>query len=43
MKPRAQNGTAFEGFDTNDKGDVQRAFCGLYETTPDWQPIIRFV
>ncbi|BDI32954.1 oxidoreductase [Capsulimonas corticalis] len=20
--------------------EVQRAFCGLYETTPDWQPII---
>lgn len=30
----------FAGFDAGDKGDVQRAFCGLYETTPDWQPII---
>ncbi len=23
-----------------DKGGVQRAFSGLYETTPDWQPIM---
>ena len=23
-----------------DKGGIQRAFSGLYETTPDWQPII---
>lgn len=30
----------FEGIDARDKGGVQRAFCGLYETTPDWQPII---
>lgn len=30
----------FEGMDAGDKGGVQRAFCGLYETTPDWQPII---
>jgi len=30
----------FEGIDAHDKGGVQRAFCGLYETTPDWQPII---
>ena len=30
----------FEGVDALDKGGVQRAFCGLYETTPDWQPII---
>jgi len=30
----------FEGIDGGDKGGVQRAFCGLYETTPDWQPII---
>lgn len=30
----------FEGIDALDKGGVQRAFCGLYETTPDWQPII---
>ncbi len=28
------------GMGDADKGDVQRAFCGLYETTPDWQPII---
>jgi glycine/D-amino acid oxidase-like deaminating enzyme len=37
---RHKTALRFEGFDTNDKGDVQRAFCGLYETTPDWQPII---
>ena len=30
----------FHGIDSSDKGGVQRAFCGLYETTPDWQPII---
>jgi glycine/D-amino acid oxidase-like deaminating enzyme len=30
----------FSGVDSTDKGAVQRAFCGLYETTPDWQPII---
>ena len=30
----------FEGMDAGDKGGVQRAFSGLYETTPDWQPII---
>ncbi len=30
----------FEGIDALDKGGVERAFCGLYETTPDWQPII---
>ena len=30
----------FEKMDAGDKGGVQRAFCGLYETTPDWQPII---
>ena len=23
-----------------DKGGVQRAFSGLYETTPDWQPVM---
>jgi glycine/D-amino acid oxidase-like deaminating enzyme len=37
---RHKTALRFEGFDTNDKADVQRAFCGLYETTPDWQPII---
>lgn len=37
---RLKTSLRFEGFDTNDKADVQRAFCGLYETTPDWQPII---
>jgi len=30
----------FKGIDAEDKGGIQRAFCGLYETTPDWQPII---
>ena len=30
----------FEGMDDGDKGGVQRAFAGLYETTPDWQPIM---
>lgn len=30
----------FEGMDDGDKGGVQRAFAGLYETTPDWQPVI---
>ena len=30
----------FEGMDEGDKGGVQRAFSGLYETTPDWQPIM---
>jgi sarcosine oxidase subunit beta len=30
----------FEGIDAKGKAGVQRAFCGLYETTPDWQPII---
>lgn len=30
----------FAGMDTGDKGGVQRAFSGLYETTPDWQPIM---
>lgn len=30
----------FEGLDAGDKGGVQRAFAGLYETTPDWQPVI---
>ena len=30
----------FEGMDAGDKGGVQRAFAGLYETTTDWQPIM---
>ncbi len=31
----------FDGMaETGDKGGVQRAFSGLYETTPDWQPVI---
>jgi len=30
----------FEGMGVGDKGGVQRAFSGLYETTPDWQPIM---
>ncbi len=30
----------FEGMDAGDKGGVQRAFSGLYETTPDWQPVM---
>jgi len=30
----------FEGMDAGDKGGVQRAFAGLYETTPDWQPVL---
>jgi sarcosine oxidase subunit beta len=30
----------FEGMNDGDKGGVQRAFAGLYETTPDWQPIM---
>jgi glycine/D-amino acid oxidase-like deaminating enzyme len=37
---RHKTALRFEGFDTKNNGDVQRAFCGLYETTPDWQPII---
>lgn len=37
---RDKTALRFEGFDRSDKGGVQRAFCGLYETTPDWQPVI---
>lgn len=37
---RGKTALRFEGFDKADKGGIQRAFCGLYETTPDWQPII---
>ena len=36
---RHKTALRFEGFDANDSG-VERAFCGLYETTPDWQPIV---
>ncbi len=37
---RRKAGLRFEGMGDGDKGGVQRAFSGLYETTPDWQPII---
>ena len=30
----------FEGMEEGDKGGVKRTFSGLYETTPDWQPIL---
>ena len=30
----------FAGMADGDKGGVQRTFSGLYETTPDWQPIM---
>jgi len=31
----------FDGMaESGDKGGVQRAFSGLYETTPDWQPVL---
>jgi sarcosine oxidase subunit beta len=30
----------FAGMDAPGKDGVQRAFSGLYETTPDWQPIM---
>ncbi len=30
----------FDGMAEGDEGRVQRAFSGLYETTPDWQPVI---
>ncbi len=30
----------FRGMDDADKGGVHRAFSGLYETTPDWQPVL---
>lgn len=35
-KAREKAVLRFAGID----GSVQRAFCGLYETTPDWQPIM---
>ncbi len=38
---RRKAGLRFEGMaEGADKGGVQRAFSGLYETTPDWQPVI---
>ena len=37
---RCKAALRFAGMDDGDKGGVQRAFSGLYETTPDWQPII---
>ncbi len=37
---RHKTALRFEGFDASDEDGVQRAFCGLYETTPDWQPIV---
>jgi glycine/D-amino acid oxidase-like deaminating enzyme len=37
---RRKTALRFEGFDASDKGGIERAFCGLYETTPDWQPIL---
>ncbi len=37
---RRKTAARFKGFDASDKGGIERAFCGLYETTPDWQPII---
>ncbi len=37
---RRKASARFLGMGAGDKGGVQRAFAGLYETTPDWQPII---
>lgn len=37
---RKKTALRFEGFDAADKSGIERAFCGLYETTPDWQPIV---
>ncbi len=37
---RRKAGLRFEGMDATEKGGVKRAFAGLYETTPDWQPIM---
>jgi len=37
---RCKAALRFEGMDAEDKGGIQRAFSGLYETTPDWQPIM---
>ena len=37
---RHKTALRFEGFDASDEGGIERAFCGLYETTPDWQPIV---
>ena len=37
---RRKAGLRFDGLGWNEKGGVQRAFAGLYETTPDWQPVM---
>ena len=37
---RAKAGLRFTGMEQAAANGVQRAFAGLYETTPDWQPII---
>jgi glycine/D-amino acid oxidase-like deaminating enzyme len=37
---RRKAGLRFAGVGAGEKGGVQRAFAGLYETTPDWQPIM---
>ena len=38
---RRKAGLRFDGMaEDSDKGGVQRAFSGLYETTPDWQPVM---
>ena len=37
---RCKAALRFAGMDAGDKGGVQRAFSGLYETTPDWQPVM---
>ena len=37
---RHKAGLRFDGMGAGDKGGVQRAFAGLYETTPDWQPVM---
>lgn len=36
----AKSSLRFDGIEPSDKGAVRRSFCGLYETTPDWQPVI---
>lgn len=37
---RRKASARFSDMSADDKGGVQRAFAGLYETTPDWQPIM---
>ena len=37
---KAKAALRFRGLESAAASTVQRAFCGLYETTPDWQPII---